>query len=116
MTERVWNSFTFFLNAAATNQIYTLSLHDALPISQRCREDRRLAHRARLHLRRHRPCRRRRLPLPDRPRRLHDQDRKSTRPNSSHTVTSYAVFCLKKKTPTATTTAPASRLQVRSSP
>src|SRR5260221_9411035 len=27
----------------------------------------------------------------------HDQDRKSTRLNSSHTVISYAVFCLKKK-------------------
>src|SRR5438034_7142250 len=31
-------------------------------------------------------------------RRAHDQDRKSTRLNSSHTVISYAVFCLKKKT------------------
>src|SRR5437588_6893199 len=29
---------------------------------------------------------------------VHDQDRKSTRLNSSHTVISYAVFCLKKKT------------------
>src|SRR5438034_6951400 len=29
---------------------------------------------------------------------LEDQDRKSTRLNSSHTVISYAVFCLKKKT------------------
>src|SRR5436305_3259290 len=79
----------FFFNAAATPDIYTLSLHDALPIwlqflrqialGQRC-ERIGLALR---HCLRHRE---------ERP-----QDRKSTRLNSSHVRISYAVFCLKKK-------------------
>src|SRR5438034_8353477 len=38
-----------------------------------------------------------RLPLRRSPRRVPREDRKSTRLNSSHTVISYAVFCLKKK-------------------
>src|SRR5260221_10399760 len=97
--------FFFFFNDTATTEIYTLSLHDALPICddaflagygaaqaipgplfafaaylgaiaqpsphgatvERWRQDRR------------------------------QTDRKSTRLNSSHTVISYAVFCLKKK-------------------
>src|SRR6266540_5765418 len=68
----------FFFNDTATTEIYTLSLHDALPIfvaprdatppltgvSQLC---------------------------------AFDEDRKSTRLNSSHITISYAVFCLKKK-------------------
>src|SRR5215208_7922697 len=70
---------SFFFNDTATTEIYTLSLHDALPISpgdpslwptgraRRCAE-----HSAR-------------------------GDRKSTRLNSSHVAISYAVFCLKKK-------------------
>src|SRR2546426_3260504 len=40
------------------------------------------------------------------PDRVPDADRKSTRLNSSHLVISYAVFCLKKKTKTHTTTLP----------
>src|SRR5476649_2968295 len=66
----------FFFNDTATTEIYTLSLHDALPIFppfasanfgwQSNLED-------------------------------WEEDRKSTRLNSSHTVISYAVFCLKKK-------------------
>src|SRR5260221_7523723 len=84
--------FFFFFNDTATTEIYTLSLHDALPISQgpkpwRKRESRR----RRGQSRRSSGCsvwwtcaHRRR-------------DRKSTRLNSSHTVISYAVFCLKKK-------------------
>src|SRR6266498_4019595 len=68
--------FFFFFNDTATTEIYTLSLHDALPISvprpaaacPPCRA--------------HAPCR---------------IDRKSTRLNSSHVRSSYAVFCLKKK-------------------
>src|SRR3954463_16834247 len=67
----------FFFNDTATTEIYTLSLHDALPILRRPRD-------ARHHRRQHR----------DRQPRL---DRKSTRLNSSHTIISYAVFCLKKK-------------------
>src|SRR2546430_7190734 len=68
----------FFFNDTATTEIYTLSLHDALPIS------------------------------PDGPLAVgpasmpwleagHRRDRKSTRLNSSHSQISYAVFCLKKK-------------------
>src|SRR2546422_7044374 len=93
--------FFFFFNDTATTEIYTLSLHDALPISvsalpvaaywvaiemfcantilgstasQRCRASSRES------------CSRR------------TSDRKSTRLNSSHGYISYAVFCLKKKT------------------
>src|SRR2546430_10727816 len=75
------NSFFFFFNDTATTEIYTLSLHDALPIF---RHQLLLAMRAALQLRNH-PVR------PSRP------DRKSTRLNSSHSQISYAVFCLKKK-------------------
>src|ERR1041385_9387866 len=69
--------FFFFFNDTATTEIYTLSLHDALPISQ--------SRDVRPH-RDHRCCARTRR-----------QDRKSTRLNSSHGYISYAVFCLKKK-------------------
>src|SRR5438034_7004342 len=81
----------FFFNDTATTAIYTLSLHDALPISagkevlgqalQRCA-------RGPQWLPRTASC-------PSRGN--HWGDRKSTRLNSSHTVISYAVFCLKKK-------------------
>src|SRR2546430_11769738 len=74
----------FFFNDTATTEIYTLSLHDALPIL-----------RARHELQRpHRDPRRqvRAQGRVSRPR-----DRKSTRLNSSHSQISYAVFCLKKK-------------------
>src|SRR5258708_31961333 len=92
-------SFFFFFNDTATTEIYTLSLHDALPISA---------------------TQRRRGPDgshagADPPGRLgeelralrgdradqHLRDRKSTRLNSSHQIISYAVFCLKKKKPRA---------------
>src|SRR2546430_15576593 len=74
----------FFFNDTATTEIYTLSLHDALPISMGaaargsftgcafCHEVKATA-----------------------------KDRKSTRLNSSHSQISYAVFCLKKKKPGA---------------
>src|SRR5437667_7862001 len=79
---------SFFFNDPATTEIYTLSLHDALPIFEP-------------------PG----LPAPPeelpgehllrggeiRPRRQQLEDRKSTRLNSSHITISYAVFCLKKK-------------------
>src|SRR2546430_8812296 len=72
--------YFFFFNDTATTEIYTLSLHDALPI----------------------------WPLTDRSRTSSvtgqttqpppgPGDRKSTRLNSSHSQISYAVFCLKKK-------------------
>src|SRR2546430_9024150 len=79
--------FFFFFNDTATTEIYTLSLHDALPIcTQGC--DRRAAH-TRDSVRRGRWQRH----GGQRP----DTDRKSTRLNSSHSQISYAVFCLKKK-------------------
>src|SRR2546430_12835110 len=75
--------FVFFFNDTATTEIYTLSLHDALPIWG---------------------CA---LRLAEQVRRVVAEklegragllgDRKSTRLNSSHSQISYAVFCLKKK-------------------
>src|SRR5438105_8570103 len=83
-------SFLFFFNDTATTEIYTLSLHDALPISCPRAAPRRLSPVAD----RFPPDRMLRLAalLPARRR-----DRKSTRLNSSHEWISYAVFCLKKK-------------------
>src|SRR5690349_25146944 len=76
----------FFFNAPATTEIYTLSLHDALPISSASpagaastdwwREP---------------------WGSPPWPPAAAGADRKSTRLNSSHVEISYAVFCLKKK-------------------
>src|SRR5256885_7163120 len=78
--------FFFFFNDTATTEIYTLSLHDALPISSSCRTSlmvdiKRSFARASINI----------------TRRCRVLDRKSTRLNSSHLVISYAVFCLKKK-------------------
>src|SRR4051812_50043892 len=75
----------FFFNDPATTEIYTLSLHDALPI---CLGGARLS--GRVRDRRPRPSTT--TPRPGTP-----VDRKSTRLNSSHMSISYAVFCLKKK-------------------
>src|SRR5256885_6746188 len=85
----------FFFNDTATTEIYTLSLHDALPI---CTPPRRSATWARPGPRRP-PPRGRPEGKPGRrpPPRARHRDRKSTRLNSSHLVISYAVFCLKKK-------------------
>src|SRR2546430_13556427 len=76
----------FFFNDTATTEIYTLSLHDALPILPRGGDPgaaagvrRGLGAAVRHALRGAR------------------QDRKSTRLNSSHSQNSYSVFCLKKK-------------------
>src|SRR2546426_7601938 len=78
----------FFFNDTATTEIYTLSLHDALPIYRTRDNSPGTIHRtARPYRFTTRPsgvvCR--------------TTDRKSTRLNSSHLVISYAVFCLKKK-------------------
>src|SRR2546430_10425224 len=73
----------FFFNDTATTEIYTLSLHDALPISWI-----RLISRSRS-----RNC----CTAESREARISSADRKSTRLNSSHSQISYAVFCLKKK-------------------
>src|SRR3712207_8389264 len=96
--------YFFFFNDTATTEIYTLSLHDALPIFGRVLRDE-------AHLKsprdEHEAAARQRLPvvlaledvaLRDRQRlTLEERDRKSTRLNSSHANISYAVFCLKKK-------------------
>src|SRR2546430_3085759 len=80
----------FFFNDTATTEIYTLSLHDALPILRCCSESWRRAQQMRAS-----PCRTARWKKPgDACCRL---DRKSTRLNSSHSQISYAVFCLEKK-------------------
>src|SRR5690554_7386621 len=74
-------SYLFFFNDTATTEIYTLSLHDALPISGRS---------SAAGSRRTSTCRSIRSSSGP-------EDRKSTRLNSSHVRISYAVFCLKKK-------------------
>src|SRR5687768_18583101 len=82
--------FFFFFTAPATTEIYTLSLHDALPISvaRRLIElDVVLAGQQRLEL----------TAVETRAATEQREDRKSTRLNSSHGYISYAVFCLKKK-------------------
>src|SRR5256885_16608040 len=70
----------FFFNDTATTEIYTLSLHDALPIffgePEGVADAGRVDHVVDQH---------------------GGEDRKSTRLNSSHLEISYAVFCLKKK-------------------
>src|SRR5260221_11676891 len=90
--------FLFFFNDTATTEIYTLSLHDALPISQIRSTDRkgllpRRTHPSIVCNEAHKTTEGT-VPLCPRGR---PGDRKSTRLNSSHTVISYAVFCLKKK-------------------
>src|SRR5438445_7573027 len=79
-------SIFFFFNDTATPEIYTLSLHDALPISYS------IALRAATSAA---VCAAKGVLLRE-PRK--STDRKSTRLNSSHANISYAVFCLKKKT------------------
>src|SRR5256885_10893516 len=95
--------FFFFFNDTATTEIYTLSLHDALPISTNGLLE--------ILAAKGLPARASELKLrvgegvtgwvarTGKPARIGDinRDRKSTRLNSSHLVISYAVFCLKKK-------------------
>src|SRR5450432_4691261 len=71
-------NFFFFFNDTATTEIYTLSLHDALPIFRGYDHN---------------------FIVAGKPGRLGvaAEDRKSTRLNSRHDQISYAVFCLKKK-------------------
>src|SRR3712207_8611607 len=105
----------FFFNDTATTEIYTLSLHDALPILARGRalvmsklekpqaiarldeimevSDALMVARGDLGVE---------MPLEQVPGLQKRIDRKSTRLNSSHANISYAVFCLKKKTNTMT--------------
>src|SRR5258705_12653911 len=86
LLRRPTSLFFFFFNDTATTEIYTLSLHDALPI---CRDYVYLDDKVRQH-----------VFGPGAFARLYPVrflDRKSTRLNSSHLGISYAVFCLKKK-------------------
>src|SRR2546430_9584177 len=83
--------FFFFFNDTATTEIYTLSLHDALPICSR--QDGRERSRRRRASTAAVPA----ADLPERGDGALARDRKSTRLNSSHSQISYAVFCLKKK-------------------
>src|SRR2546429_3628829 len=112
----LWTLSFFFFNDTATTEIYTLSLHDALPIScaphcsRHARRVRLLQRRPRRHQGNQGGHGRRRIQIALRPphhclRRRSSPlqqssagDRKSTRLNSSHGYISYAVFCLKKKT------------------
>src|SRR3712207_8785805 len=93
--------YFFFLNDTATTEIYTLSLHDALPICLAESGGVQRQQGARLH---------RLVRVVGTEHVVHDEDltvlvrpqpdgldRKSTRLNSSHANISYAVFCLKKK-------------------
>src|SRR3712207_8783939 len=92
----MFSSF-FFFNDTATTEIYTLSLHDALPILSSlfsagagrgvCRGY------VRVFIRQAEAC----AEESARRGRFDARDRKSTRLNSSHANISYAVFCLKKK-------------------
>src|SRR5258708_17223124 len=79
-------SLFFFFNDTATTEIYTLSLHDALPICEILFPEGLRKHSSRIT-----------YPGPCSWTGLRQLDRKSTRLNSSHQIISYAVFCLKKK-------------------
>src|SRR2546429_5746377 len=83
----------FFFNDTATTEIYTLSLHDALPISAPAGSARTLWASASWKTAGNTGSMRDFCAPPPARRR----DRKSTRLNSSHGYISYAVFCLKKK-------------------
>src|SRR5688572_33359346 len=89
---------SFFFNDTATTEIYTLSLHDALPIWSDRPNEASLISNSNSFSRKSSESRRARATITflfstDRLK----PDRKSTRLNSSHSQISYAVFCLKKK-------------------
>src|SRR5690349_22494237 len=98
----------FFINTPPTTEIYTLSLHDALPIYIAAKQPEVMKTLAAAYNAWWRDVTRDgfdKVPMPvghaeQNPVRLfapQARDRKSTRLNSSHVEISYAVFCLKKK-------------------
>src|SRR3712207_8934433 len=88
----------FFFNDTATTEIYTLSLHDALPISGRTRTTpTRCNGSSATHSKTPAYSPTTRRSSSGAPGNGTSTDRKSTRLNSSHANISYAVFCLKKK-------------------
>src|SRR3712207_7663082 len=96
MMFRTYHEFVvvFFFNDTATTEIYTLSLHDALPIS----DGSQLSSSAQEDGSSHPSCWAiAGAAASRRTSRAKTRDRKSTRLNSSHANISYAVFCLKKK-------------------
>src|SRR5258708_13764150 len=97
MVRRPPTSSFFFFNDTATTEIYTLSLHDALPIFHELRPLRTSFPESGVL-------------LPQSWERA-TGDRKSTRLNSSHQIISYAVFCLKKKKPHRPTRRVRARMQ-----
>src|SRR3712207_8382052 len=99
--DKVYPCVSFFFNDTATTEIYTLSLHDALPISSEWGMNLAGVERV-FELETQLERMRRKVgALEKRAEELQAEDRKSTRLNSSHANISYAVFCLKKKKPNA---------------
>src|SRR5256886_7734228 len=91
MTHLITSSVVFFFNDTATTEIYTLSLHDALPI---CATARTTTASGSVTTRSSSATP---AGAAQQQRTGTRTDRKSTRLNSSHSQISYAVFCLKKK-------------------
>src|SRR5690349_23476162 len=96
--------FHFFFNDPATTEIYTLSLHDALPISRERYAERRRRSRTSSTTMGISESRITTITITGKRSAILGivcpRDRKSTRLNSSHVEISYAVFCLKKKNKT----------------
>src|SRR2546427_9058476 len=88
----MFSHFFFFFNDTATTEIYTLSLHDALPIYELFERGLERQYLRRIQGRLVDWGLARSQPFAELA-----EDRKSTRLNSSHSQISYAVFCLKKK-------------------
>src|SRR5688500_19446085 len=98
--------YSFIFSVSASSELYTLSLHDALPISGFTATTSREARYVRdaafavgtLDWTLPTGLSQLRFGLETASEDYHDTDRKSTRLNSSHLVISYAVFCLKNRT------------------
>src|SRR3712207_7018994 len=101
----------FFFNDTATTEIYTLSLHDALPICRKVPGRAVATAGAEVTAGQGFLFGRRRERWSSSPPPLGRIDRKSTRLNSSHANISYAVFCLKKKKLTACSYSPLALVQ-----